>query len=74
MTMTKTKKLTDVCCERFFEAYLADEISFAYEEYTEIDETEWYIGGIGHLYCPFCGTFIKGRGFGTYDGKDSKTA
>ena len=34
------------------------------------DETEWYINGGGHIYyCPFCGAFIKGEGFGDYDKK-----
>jgi hypothetical protein len=62
--MKKQKKLTEVCCKRFYEAYLADEISYAHEEHEEPDETEWYISGLWHLYyCPFCGTFIKGRGF-----------
>jgi len=66
MTSIKSKKLTDLCCERFYDAYLPDEISFAYEEHAEIDETDWYISGLWHLYyCPFCGAAIKGRGFGT---------
>lgn len=68
MTITKTKKISDVCCDRFYEAYLADEISFAYDKRTELDETEWFISGLWHLYyCPFCGAFIKGRGFGNND-------
>jgi hypothetical protein len=64
MKETKKKKQAEVCCKRFYEAYLADEISHAYEVHSEIDETEWFISGLWHLYyCPFCGTFIKGRGF-----------
>ncbi len=64
MTKAKKKNRTDVCCDRFYEAYVADEISHAYEEHSEIDETEWFISGLWHLYfCPFCGTSIVGRGF-----------
>ena len=75
METSKTKELTDVCCKRFYEAYMADEISYAYEKHTAIDETEWLISGLWHLYyCPFCGASIKGRGFGDYYKKDSKTA
>ena len=34
------------------------------------DNTEWAVQGFYHLYyCPFCGTFIKGRGWGRYDEK-----
>jgi len=65
MTKAKSKTRGDICCDRFYEAYLADEISYAYEKHTDIDETEWLISGLWHLYyCPFCGTWIKGRGFG----------
>lgn len=46
MEETKKKKLADVCCARFYEAYLADEISYAYENHSEIDETEWFISGL----------------------------
>ena len=31
------------------------------------DETEWAIPGFYHLYyCPFCGTLVKGQGWGAY--------
>ncbi|WP_224981294.1 hypothetical protein [Geomonas agri] len=31
------------------------------------DETEWLLPEWLHIYyCPFCGSFIKGEGFGTY--------
>jgi hypothetical protein len=66
------KKIKKVCCERFNEWYQSGEICYAYEGNQAIDETEWYIDGIGHLYyCPFCGAFIKGYGFGNYDEKYS---
>lgn len=56
------------CCERFQENV---------EEYKVIqkaddmpDETEWFMNEGGHIYyCPFCGAFIKGEGFGDYDKK-----
>lgn len=35
-----------------------------------IDETEWFMPEWHHIYyCPFCGTCIKGHGFGTPLGK-----
>jgi hypothetical protein len=46
MKETKKKKLAEGCCKRFYEAYLADEISYAYEVHSEIDETEWFISGL----------------------------
>jgi len=58
------------CCERFKEFYKSGEVIYAYEKSTEIDETNWIIDGFGHLYyCPFCGSFIKGKGFGNYNEK-----
>lgn len=60
MTTAKSKKLTDVCCDRFYEAYLSDEISFAYEEHTEIDETEMvYQRALAPLLLPFLRRFNK---------------
>ncbi|MDD2467250.1 MAG: hypothetical protein PHI97_24955 [Desulfobulbus sp.] len=65
MAKPKSKTREEVCCDRFFEAYVSNEISYAYEKHANIDETQWYISGLWHLYyCPFCGTWIKGRGFG----------
>lgn len=53
------------CCERFKETVYEGKIKHADET---PDETEWYFPESGHLYfCPFCGSFIKGKGFGTYD-------
>lgn len=66
----KGRKISTFCCERFEEWYISGEICYAYEEYMDIDETEWYIATFAHLYyCPFCGSFIKGYGFGDYDKK-----
>jgi hypothetical protein len=49
------------CCERFEEAVREKEIMRADVN----DETEWYIGTLWHIYyCPFCGTKIKGKGWG----------
>ncbi|MCP4352093.1 MAG: hypothetical protein GY795_42055 [Desulfobacterales bacterium] len=58
--------------------YCCDEFKRNIEDYKVIekaadipDETEWYISGGGHIYyCPFCGTHIKGNGFGAYDEKN----
>ena len=37
-----------------------------------VDETRWFMRGWLHIsYCPFCGTFVMGEGFGTYH-KDRK--
>lgn len=63
-------KPTKFCCERFKEFYQSGEIVYAYESSNEIDETDWIVDGFAHLYyCPFCGSFIKGKGFGDYDNK-----
>ena len=57
----------EFCCKRFEEFYREGEISYAYSQSQEIDETQWIINGFAHLYyCPFCGKYIKGRGFGDY--------
>jgi hypothetical protein len=67
--MAKKKlKVRTFCCERFKECYERGEISYSYESPRDIDETEWYINEFYHLYyCPFCGAFIKGYGFGNYE-------
>ncbi|MDD5358603.1 MAG: hypothetical protein PHX80_05630 [Candidatus Nanoarchaeia archaeon] len=63
-------KILTFCCERFKEFYNEGLIQYIYEHTHEIDETDWAIDGFAHLYyCPFCGAFIKGRGFGNYDKK-----
>lgn len=32
------------------------------------DETEWFLKEWFHIYyCPFCGTKVKGKGWGKYD-------
>ena len=67
--MAKKKlKVRTFCCERFKASYERGEISYSYESRRDIDETEWYINEFYHLYyCPFCGAFIKGYGFGNYE-------
>ena len=68
--MEKNMKPTNFCCERFEDSYKEGGIRYAYENSPEIDETDWYIGDLAHLYyCPFCGAFIKGKGFGNYEEK-----
>jgi hypothetical protein len=42
----------------------------SYERSFEVDETDWVINNFAHIYyCPFCGAFIKGQGYGNYDEK-----
>ena len=56
------------CCDRFKEAVDLKEIIHADDN----DETEWFVKELWHLYyCPFCGAFIKGKGWGDSDKKQS---
>jgi hypothetical protein len=55
------------CCTRFSEAVLKGEILYAYKEFDDIDETAWFVESKWHIYfCPFCGTNVRGIGFGSY--------
>ncbi len=55
------KKKFNYCCERF--EVNVDEGEIRHSS-ANIDETEWYTS-FGHLYyCPFCGEFIMGNGYG----------
>lgn len=55
------------CCDRFKKCVEKKEIIYAYDVTTEINETAWIAHGLWNMYyCPFCGAFIKGRGWGTY--------
>jgi hypothetical protein len=55
---------SDFCCDRFKES--VQEAKFLRAE--EQDETEWYMPEWLHIYfCPFCGTSVKCRGFGSYN-------
>jgi hypothetical protein len=67
----KTPKRIRYCCERFALAVKEKEIMHSYSSpRATIDETTWFINTLWHLYyCPFCGAFIKGKGFGNYDEK-----
>lgn len=68
--MKYKKKPNNFCCERFKDSYNEGDIAYAYEDFQDIDETDWFINGFAHLYfCPFCGAYIKGRGFGNYNKK-----
>jgi len=68
MTAKPPKEPHIFCCDRFEHLYNENDIHYAYLHSDEIDETEWLIEMVGHLYyCPFCGAFIKGFGFGEYD-------
>jgi hypothetical protein len=56
-------KQNEHCCERFGEAVKAKEIIHSDQN----DETEWFINNLWHIYyCPFCGAFVKGKGWGQY--------
>ena len=54
------------CCERLKVVY--ERVDPEHEILiftTDFDETQWYINGLSHLYyCPFCGSYIAGKGFG----------
>ena len=64
--MPKTTRKRAYCCERFAECVKEASIHHCGTK----DETEWAVQGFYHLYyCPFCGTFIKGRGWGRNDEK-----
>ncbi len=64
----RTDYTMEYCCERFKESVEEDKIIVSATDHP--DETEWYIPEGGHIYyCPFCGAFIKGEGFGNYDEK-----
>lgn len=67
MRKHKPKKF---CCERLKNAYKEGLLRYTYELTNEIDETDWFVEGFYHLYyCPFCGAYIKGNGFGDYEKK-----
>ena len=56
------------CCERFKKSVETDKVILKASDIP--DETEWYLNEGGHIYyCPFCGAFIKGEGFGNYNEK-----
>jgi hypothetical protein len=56
-------KQKEHCCERFADAVNAKEIIHSDEN----DETEWFINDLWHIYyCPFCGAYVKGKGWGRY--------
>jgi len=54
------------CCARLKDAYKEIDPDHEILVFTEkFDETQWFINGLAHLYfCPFCGSYIAGHGFG----------
>jgi len=66
--ITNTKELKSrikYCCPRFKNSVKEGKFTYAYKYNKGIDETQWIIPGWYHLYyCPFCGKYIKGKGFG----------
>ena len=68
MNTKKRLKGDLLCCEQFRQSYELGEITYAYEDGNDIDETEWFINEFYHIYyCPFCGAYIKGYGYGNYE-------
>ena len=66
-TMTETNDT--LCCRRFAECVREGEIVRAEDG----DETEWFIPEWHHLYfCPFCGSKVQGKGFGTREKPNGK--
>lgn len=52
------------CCERFRDSVKEGKLVHS----LSLDETEWFMPEWLHIYyCPFCGTSVKGRGFGMFD-------
>ena len=54
------------CCDTFKDMYEIFDPEHEILVFThKFDETQWYIRGLAHLYfCPFCGSYIVGKGFG----------
>ena len=51
------------CCIRLKESIYNGSIGFSPKRTK--DETRWFINGGYHIYfCPFCGKYIKGKGWG----------
>jgi hypothetical protein len=60
----RTKKY---CCSRFSESVGGKVFIHSSDD----DETEWFMPEWLHIYyCPFCGAFIKGKGWGEYKGEE----
>lgn len=58
-------KQIDYCCLKFKESVEESKFIYAYTPNKDMDETEWFMPEWLHIYyCPFCGTYIKGKGFG----------
>jgi len=52
------------CCKRFKDT-VEEGVFIKVKNY---DETEWIISELFHIYfCPFCGSHVKGEGFGDSD-------
>ena len=66
LLMRKISGRRAYCCARFARCVREASIQHCGTK----DETEWAVPSFYHLYyCPFCGKFIKGRGWGTYEKK-----
>jgi hypothetical protein len=61
----RKKSMGKYCCSKFKDSVKDGKFIYAYKYYKDIDETEWFMPDWYHLYyCPFCGKYIKGQGFG----------
>ena len=59
------KKRNKYCCSRFKDSVEEGKIVHSGENDNMMDETEWFMPGWLHIYyCPFCGSYIKGQGYG----------
>ena len=57
------------CCDRFSDSVKEGKFKRALQD----DETEWFMPEWLHIYfCPFCGSSVKGNGWGNFDGKSKK--
>ena len=64
--MATRRRAHSYCCDRFGECVREGSIHYCGKR----DETEWAVQGFYHLYyCPFCGTAVKGTGWGAVSPK-----
>jgi hypothetical protein len=69
--MSKTRQGAFYCCSRFQEGVAEGKIA----RVEGFDETEWFFPEWVHIYyCPFCGTLVKRKGFGSYDREVGRTS
>ncbi len=63
--INKEGKHANYCCPRFEESVKERKLVYTYTHNKKIDETAWFMPEWLHIYyCPFCGEYIKGKGYG----------